>query len=419
MGRERVDERDLSSRIRQLRYSQPGRFGVSKLQMGYEGRRYCGHGLLAWDPDSGFTLDARLELTRGDRPTRVSTGGGTFVLPVATLAMEVDRIGRCLARTPHYQSRVNDIWDRPFWQTITFDRARFRRQSGPKSGQACMAAYEYPENAAFLPEIVFSTRKLGEHGTPLEGWQRAGLRAEIDGSEVAGMLEGTTLELQWTLEESGFVSYRRWAAAIETALTAIAARPVLLRRREILLPGRTEEELRGRQHYSPIVANGLIGSGERLDSSEFASLVGCLKAEDVDALVVRKIVWGVMNAFQHRAEAAIDLAIATILEGALRTLEDRNDKQWKVRRGLEWFRVQNRLPNAWKDAHRSVIRSYAMLRMQPAHPYWREGTPAATDPASSLAHRNRLIRYLGLMIRILATMKADPVLPSVPGDAGV
>lgn len=399
-----------------MKHSEPARFPVNELQMAYEGRRYSGHGLLAWDPDDGFALDARLELYRGDRPTEVSVGAGAFVLPTASLIMEVQGVGRGFARTPLYQSRVHDLWERPFWQNISFDRARFLRDSRPSSGEACFATYEYPDGAALLPEVVFSSRKLGERGTPLEGWSRAGLRAAVRGSEITGMREGTTLELGWALDGGRPASYRRWAAAIETALTAISARPIPLLHREIVLPSRVEEELRRRPRYSPIVADGLIGSTDVLRAEEFELLVACLEPGGIEALVLSKIVWGVMNAFQHRAESAIDLAIATILEGALRTLEGRNDKPWKVKRGLEWFRIRQSLPESWKDLHARVNRSYAHLRMRHAHPFWRRSPSALTDAAESLAHRNRLIRYLGLLVRTLARMQTDPNLPHLAGD---
>ncbi len=120
-----------------------------------------------------------------------------------------------------------------------------------------------------------------------------------------------------------------------------------------------------------------------------------------------------MEASRQQSQQAQELLLATVLEAALRSIDERpftpkKDNSWNVGKSLENFFNKYLSSEEWKGIRKQVMEAHCYLRDRNAHPDWlfnQGGSLSEDEKTKSLNSMILLSRFYGYMILALAGFK--------------
>lgn len=207
----------------------------------------------------------------------------------------------------------------------------------------------------------------------------------------------------------------RFAEGIEAALSFCGGRTVRLLERRLQKGPSEFIERRSRLKPSHLSIFALCPRqtrcAQRIDRGRLIKLARFFTHGGREADVGRQILDQMAEACRQRSIAAHELLCSTILEAALRTLDDHpfreGDRSWKIRISVKKF-CDEYLSEEWNVHADDALKRHKRLRHRNAHPDWLAfGDGAMSDERlrESLDDRIFLARFYGYMILALAGSK--------------
>lgn len=394
------------------RYLQQASYVLSRVWFDYHDGHYEGRGVMTWDPDEGFHIEAPVE--RSGPPLRTISFGGPSIVresEVRSIRMLRNRsMGWIVAPEVIMRNRFDVLIDQRL--SIDVSRAIFSEDAGELAGEQTTwigsALYRFSGSLVF-PDSVDHETRIGDQ-LIWEGKSRSGiLFGSPGGQRVVGRLVNEEyFELSYALPMSEWprASAWRWAEAAGLALAISAGQTVRLLRREIRRGSRRYIDMRRRTKVESLAPFAPLGQEHRVDRDRFITLSNFLTGDSREANVCRHM-FGQMAALTgQRTWQGRELFLATILEAALRTLEGRpfGDRSFRMRPAFTSFQ-ERFFPDSWAEICERAFRTHFRLRDRNAHPDWLyEETGAMSDDRREEALRDMIFlsRFYGQMILALA-----------------
>jgi hypothetical protein len=387
----------------------------------YLGGLYRGRGLLTWQPDTGFHLEAfvtrsgppmRAQVkfwevrltTRQDRTSirmRIQHGGRALAVVTLTDRLDVVMNGRlsCALGAVHFMMPLPEA----------------ARSAKRWSGSALIEL----GRSVHWPDRIVSTVQL-EGQTIGESFERKGLFHETHTLSVRGQENEGRLDLHWSMDKTTHrrADAWRWARAFRDALSIEVGCFLPLLEREVLaFPSQHTERIKAGKAVALHPFQPL--EDDRVDKSRLFSLTDFFMKDSLEARICRKLFDRMVRASQQARWDDTELILSTALEGALRALEGvpSSDRKWRLGTSLVRFREKYLSP-AWRPFCKRAITAFEHLRHSTAHPDWIVDKMALTAEAERSASFNDLrflSRFYGYMILALAGVQIlQPVFGSRP-----
>jgi hypothetical protein len=369
---------------------------------------YRGPGLLTWDPEKGFHLEAFVARSGKPLPTHFKLGEVRLATRKdrTSVRMRIKRGGRALAFVV-----LTDRWDLVMQDRLScaLGAVRFmtRLPEAARNAKRWFGSAQFQVGKSVLwPDTL--TRTVQLDGQPWsESFERSGLKYETTAISVHGLEEERRLQVQWSMHKG---SHRRadawrWASAFGNALAIELGRSVRLLERQVLAI-RTE--------HSEWMPTGKVVSlfpfqpfeGDLVEKSRLFALTDLFMSDTREALICRKLFDQMVRAKEQARWDDTELILSTALEGALRSLDGApsSDRSWKIAGSLAGFRKKY-LSRRWKAACKQVLAAFKHLRHSTAHPDWsldKMALPAEVERSRSFKDLLLLSRFYGYMILALA-----------------
>jgi len=273
-----------------------------------------------------------------------------------------------------------------------------------------------------LPDLVH--REVRIHDEQIERRRTSSgiLFESPEGQKVVGRLDGEYLELSYSLPKSGWSrsSAWRWAEAAREAFSILLGQTVRLLRREIWRGSRKYTEVRKQIGVDSLRPFAPMGHNSIVDPERFMTLSNFLARNEHGAGVCRKMFGQMATVTEQRTWQARELLLSTILEAALRTLEEHpfreGDYSFNRRDAMERFR-EDYLSPTWTGACERALTTYDRLRHRNSHPDWLyEETGTLSEDRRNQAYNDMvfLSQFYGYYM-MLALAGVQGLNPEFPG----
>lgn len=384
---------------------------------------------MSWNPDQGFQIEAPVNrqdlLAQGNiefgkikiiRKTdkssiRLFLHDGTWAFsPSVALIDRDDVIGE--QRLSIRLNRV--VFLRSYSHTSTDDYL------------TGVALYEVGE-ITFLSDQVQHTEEVKIAGSDTfrnTSFHRRGIYLESEsGHRIIGrVVNQKHLKIEWELPKATFSKpYNlNLAEAIGDSLSILLGRRLVLLQAEFRDGKHERIDIRRRRSVEVL---DLLSPIEQtiLNKEHFMKLVSFIAAKEPHSDICRNIFQQLLEASRQKNWQVTELLVSTILEAALRNIDDQpfqsrkgKSKTWKVGNGLKNF-LNNYFSEEWQDIYDEVIKAHTYLRDRNAHPDWlftQGGMLSEAEQEKSLDNVIFLSRFYGYMILAIAGFRdLEPLFP--------
>jgi len=400
---------------------------AGRVTVHYLGGCYRGRGILKWTPEKGFHLEAfvdregpplanRLEFYRPE-PAQESDYHSIRMVPQ----------GMLWAVTPKFPlvDRLDLVQDKHL--SINLASVTFCTEYDPPLGSVSCgrAVYRIGKSLLFGDKAVTEMR-IGDKKF-MESHESALLRIDdimhIYGIFLPKSQEGQSrdLEVTWAFikpaPNRGI--YWHWPEAFGQALSILSGCTVHLLWREMRRSARKYTQYRRSRDVDHLGHLAPLGSAISVNKDALLNLVDFLADGSQYAEYCLRIFYQLVEASRQASWQATELLCSTILEAALRSLDNhafrKGDYSWNIKASLEQFRKQF-LSDTWREACDRVLVARQRLRHRNAHPDWLTRPGGALSPkeqVDSLDDMIYLTRFYGYMILAMAGFKnLEPRFPA-------
>ena len=413
-------------------YFQEARYVLELVYFHHHGTRYQGRGIMTWNHEEGFHLEAFLD--RSQRNSSITRTGRIGIIPRSdyfSIRMRIQ--GYDWAIAPHVHLTTSD------WVSIqaghlskSFGRVIFCQSISPiyaNSIWAGSALYITKSSDLRFTDSVQNSVHINNQQFS-QGWRTSGIWYETDEQEylLRGYLtDRKQLQLYWQIPKSQWSKSQgwRWAFSIQDALSIWHGETISLLQREMYRGVQRITEIRKPEELDSL--NFLSPLGDReLDHNSLMRLIKFFAINSNNANVCRNIFWQLVEASHQKGWQAREILVATILEAALRTaynypLNRSDNSNGLVQHLLARFRSEfiptepDRLKKEWKKVCNKVLESFERLRHRNVHPDWlldSGGVFSQEKLEESLDDLILLSRFYGYMI--LGFAGFEDLAPSLP-----
>jgi len=395
----------------------PNELILEKVRFEYKGTKYKGRGVLKWEPEKGFQIMSFVECDGPPKQPRVIGGYqliresdrrtirlkliGSRGWSIAPKVKMVDRVDIC------FEGRLLDKLD-----SVIFSRPVEQKQNKYLGS----SLYYGIDRNLILTDSVKEEIKLQDF-LYREFSMKGIVLDEPEYQTATGMrIKDVYFALYWELAKSHWTRTLawKWPEAVADSLAILTGRTVQLICREVNRGNRIYAEM-VRQHK--ITNLGIFSPLKQtypLDKARFARLIEFFAMNSPEASVCRNMFYQMAEATRQKSFQATELLLATILEAALRTLQEKPYKSGKKRRrrldlkqALEKFRSRY-LTEKWLSWCDKACKVQKCLRHRNAHPDWLfvEGNPKSDKwREKALKDMIFLSRFYGFMMLALSGEK--------------
>lgn len=403
-------------------YFREERRDLERVYFEFQGGRYEGDGFLLWNPQDGFTIEARVE-RYGPPPPETIEVRAVNVPKDSDYAVIRMKLGRDdFAIT---QVRLELPWITPHgkWVSIATSRVIFflSDQWAKPSDRYCGSALYAIQDGLLLPHGLESETRL--QGQTIEsGSSKRGILHEADnGFRLMGRItdDEKTFRCDWRLPKTEWQrsDNYRWARAIRDSMSILAKQTVALLQSEAFVGRRYRVEKRKQ------VSGEKLGfcapfHDDFVDPIRLVGLAEFLSRGGLKAGICSHVLRRLAEAARQAEWADKELLVGTTLEAILRTLYGfpyTNRRSFKIKQCLERFREEY-LSDEWIPRCEMALHSRDLTRNRNAHLEWisepggslsREEMVKSVDAIIFLAH------FYGYMILALAGFKdIEPKFPA-------
>jgi len=352
---------------------------LDSIRFDYQGGRYNGRGVMTWDPDRGFHIEAPVQRV-GPLPHRIGFGAGGIIREndVHSIRMrERNASGWILAPEVIMRDLLNLILQERL--SIHVPRIIISTHVGTRAvdsntwqGRVLLKLGHNP----ILPDRVIRQERINEQELGYS-WQFSAIHFESEGGQrvLGRIVEQEYLELSYTLprESWSHTEAWRWGEAASYALSICMGQTITVLQRELSWANKLYEDTRRQIQIQDIRPFAPLGDEPRVERSRFIELSNFLARQGVGAEVCRRIFLQMAEAARQETWQGTALLLTTVLEAALRTLEGHpfqlDDRSFNLRIAFRNFR-ERYFSEEWVDLFERAYQTFRRLRHRNAHPDW-------------------------------------------------
>lgn len=385
---------------------------IHKIRFNYLGTKYQGRGVLMWNPDNGFLIEAPMDSVGG--PSQTVFFGGSGIIKKDDLVSIKMRWS-----SPDSWIILPDVIMRDEIElellerlSLKANRAIISNPSNVTDSQnwSGSALFEV-KGKAVLPDQIVKEIYLGEErigkSYSLSGIQHNG----PDGETVIGRLEeGKYIKINYSLPRKRWNRNEawKWAEAAKDSLSILLGQTVRLLRRKLVRGKREYTEIRKCNEVKNIRPFAPFSSETHVNRERFIKLTDFFVKDNLETVICRKIFQQMVAVSQQKSWQARELLLSTILEATLRTYQNHpfkeKDTNFKLRQAYNSF-CKKYFTEEWTDICTKAFLIHFKLRHRNAHPDWLfEQTGYLSDKRreESLNDMIFMSRFYGYMILALA-----------------
>lgn len=391
-------------------YFKKTEYVLERLWFHYLGGLYEGRGIMTWNPDEGFHIEAFLDREGPPLPKEIPLGkvGIPRERDFCSIRMMPTVFDWAIAP----KVRLTDRHDVLVHKRLSINLSRVIFSSSWRNNNGLnwcgSALYETKRHLAF-PDRVDTEVRINKQKVESK-LQASGIWYENEQNQriIGRLIEDRYLELHWGLSKPLWskTDSCQWSEAAQYALSIFFGETVWLLQREVRRGARRYIEVRKRERLNSL-SFSLFDEQKMLDKRVFIQLTEFLVRNKPHATICRNIFTQMLEASRQQTWQATELLLSTILEAALRSLEKHpsqpNDK-WNVQGGLKRFR-EKYFTREWKPYFKRAFEAFEALRHRNAHPDWlfsQGGYLSEEEMEKSLDAMIFLSRFYGYMILALA-----------------
>ncbi len=407
-------------------YFKEAKYILELLYFHYRGNRYQGHGIMTWNPDEGFHLEAFLD-KQGKTLPRIELGKVGITRDSTICSIRMRPQGYDWAIAPNIiisDSNELDILHNRL--SIDFGRVIFCKSINPiisifdNSIWTGSAIYETKSNLS-LPDTVYTEVRINEQQIG-QRWEASGILYEANQQQnvIGHLVDEKQLKLHWKLPKSHWSKAEswRWAMAIQDALSIWYGETIWLLQREVKRDVKQITEIRRRTKLDSLGLLAPLGA-QPLNKTIFIRLTEFFARELSHADTCRHIFRWMLEASREQSWYGTELRLSVILEATLRTIYKHTFQSGDNSKGLIQSRLKDfratYLSNEWRNVCKQVLKEFERLRHRNAHPDWlfsQGGSLSEAEQVQSLDSMILLSRFYGYMILALAGFKdLEPIFP--------
>ncbi|NJL99924.1 MAG: hypothetical protein HC924_14510 [Synechococcaceae cyanobacterium SM2_3_2] len=404
------DPKKLTSEVdmKPEEYFQGRKYILDDLWFDLDGIRHRGHGIMTWDPKVGFHIDAFLD--KGNQPQ-------TIELRAKHLVEKEDLVNiRLMPRGLDWAIAPN---------TLIFDR--FQLQNSQLLSVSTHSLITCESSLAAVDETLWKGAALYKTGGGIKlpdamrndtiagdelllRQSQSGIRYkdETKFEITARYIDQNHLLVCWKVPKSSFDKARAWklSEAIQDVLSILYGQTIWLMYREMEREGYKTTEIIKNRAVSKLGVFSLFGSHPGFKRQVIVQMIQVFVDENLQTEICRNMFRQVVESCQQKTWQAQELLISTILEAALRTLDNRptSDDKYQVSGGTSRFRT-NYLNKDWKERCNEASKVFSRLRNRNAHPDWLTspgGGRSKEEQEKSFNDMVFLCRFYGYMILALS-----------------
>lgn len=395
---------------------------LERLWFDYLEGRYEGRGIMTWNPNEGFHIEAFLEREGSPLPKEIPLGkvGIPRKRDICSIRMMPTVFDWAIAPKVRLTDRHDVLADKRL--SINLSRVIFSRSWRSNNGlNWCGSAlYETKRHLAF-PDSVDTEVRINNQKVESK-LQASGIWYENEQNQriIGRLIQDRYLELHWGLSKSLWskTDSCQWSEAAQYALSIFFGETVWLLQREVRRGDRRYIEVRKRERLNSL-SFSLFDDQKMLDKRVFIQLTEFLVRNKAHATICCNIFTQMLEASRQQTWQATELLLSTILEAALRSVDGHpfrpKKDSWNVGKSLTQF-FENYLSDEWRPLHSEVMKAHTYLRDRNAHPDWlfsQGGYLSEEEMEKSLDAMIFLSRFYGYMILALAGFKElEPRFPS-------
>jgi hypothetical protein len=393
-------------------YFKKTEYDLKKIWFDYCGIRYQGHGLMTWNPDEGFHIEAFLEKPTTS-PKRMEFGKSGIIRKsdFYSIRMIPDGFDWAIAPDVYLIDRY-DILSKSRL-CITLSRVIFCESKSNYNQDEYWRGYALYEtkNGLHLSDTVCNTIKINGHNDKRSS-NKSGIWYEDDKKlKISGrIIDGKYLQTYWELNQSIWskADSWQWSEAVQDALSIYYGQNIWLLQRKITRGVQNYIEIRKREEINSLDRLSLLGQQYQLDKYFFVFFTEFLIRDKPNATICRNIFNQMIEASLQGNWQVSELLVSTILEATLRNIDNQpfqaKKGNWKVGSSLKIF-IDKYFPQQSQEVNLRVMKAHTYLRDRNAHPDWlftQGGALSDDEKEKSLDSMIFLSRFYGYMILALA-----------------
>ena len=399
-----------------LNYFEKIEYNLDKIWFQSLGGMYTGRGLLTWDPENGFHIDAFIERKGPNLPSPIPLGKVGYISKEDTNSIRMkSKSFNAIIPYAILNNHIELIWD----SRLSFNSSRiiiFNRYKNEKINELSGSVLLKTKGNLILPSNVKTTEKVGNEKEFIGSKNLISHKSE-DHSIKGEYYKNNYLSLWYNLSTNKWSRYHcwKWAEAARYALSIITEQDICLLHRKISRGNQTIEEIHKTKDIDSLDIFSSLGFGEPINQDLFVKLTEYFLSEDSmnanNIRVCKNIFNQLIEASRQKTRQGRELLISTILEAALRTIYDIPYKPRKrninIGQNLEKF-CKDYFSEEWTSICTNVEKVFKDMRNRNAHPDWlikKEGSLSEESLSIALDDIIFLSRFYGYMILALAGLK--------------
>lgn len=408
---------------------------LEQIWFDYLGVRYQGHGTMTWMPDTGFQIKAFLDKSVSSLSQPIGARAVGVVPREKISSIYMKPSGFYWAVAPNviladHPDLFLGLFRRnfgfiPFSQKL--ERvifAKYRKKNSKYSGSALYEVSDIRE----LSDILQSDLRINDQNFESRKNSSGLSYTDEKGLAVMGrLIDNKYIDLRCELpSDNQYRTYSwRYLESSKDAFSILYGQAVSLLQREVYRASKKYIEVRKREEpvslnfLSPFEKDLGLNKASFVKLTEFLAQINKEKCDTFPPNICRNIFRQMVEARVQKNRQTRELLLSTILEAALRNIDNRpfqakKDKSWNVGNSLEQF-FNNYLSDQWMPLRTEVMKAHTYLRDRNAHPDWlfkQGGALSQEETEKALDNMIFLSRFFGYMILVLAGFKnLEPKFP--------
>ena len=383
--------------------------------------KYVGRGIITWNPNEGFNLDALLESPKS-YPERIELGRVRVSekSDYCSIRIWTSDLGWALIPDVNIESLKFSLLEGNL--SIKFSRICICETCSPVSSDSSWfgnSLYRIEANRRFRDSVIVQTQVKGEFIRQVGG---NGFFHEKENTKIVGyFLDDGYFHLNWKLSKQHYKKHEawNWSVGFQEALQVWLGETVQILKREMRRDVQKIIEVRKECKHEKLGLLSFFGEAN-VEKDLILHMADFFGKKKQGSEVCRNIFWQVLEASNKNLQATQELLIATTLEATMRTLygypvkKDDNSKGL-IEKTLKGQFKRQYLSNEWRQPCNQAVSAFQRLRTRNAHPDWLssiEGAMSSEERAQALNDMMYLCRFYGYMI--LALSGAKGLRPNFP-----
>ncbi|MCT7957699.1 hypothetical protein [Laspinema palackyanum] len=397
-------------------YFQNQEYVLKWISFYYLGFRYQGRGVMTWNPEQGFYIQAFLETPQEFPKTTIELNKPDIIRKQHLTSIRMKSTNFTWAIVPNVhlgdQGEMILLENRIF---IKVSRVIFYNCWGfsnkPNNNLWGSALYKTASKLR-LPDKVSTEVLINDQQREFKEELSGILYEDENNYKLVGrMIDDRYLKISWLLPTSqcSKVDNWKWSEALQDSFSLLYGESIELVRREIRRGyNKIYSEIKHQSRLDSLGVLSPLKQTQQLNKSSLMLLTQFFVTEGVNSGICRQMFKQMLEASRQESWQARELLLSTILEAALRTIENHpfkpRDHSFQVAKALKNFR-EKYFSKDWKPEIKKILDIYENMRHRNAHPDFllkKGGYLSEEYREKSVDDMIYLSRFYGYMILAMA-----------------